>query len=90
MMLTSLALLADPVKTSYQVRYRCDRNRFANRNQHGGLSHTIGRDRRGQSADANVDVSLATGDIIHAINGASVETLDGLRSSLDHLSATPR
>jgi S1-C subfamily serine protease len=40
-----------------------------------------------KSADANVDVSLATGDIIHAINGAPVTTLEGLRSSLDHPSA---
>jgi serine protease Do len=40
-----------------------------------------------KSADPNVDVSLSTGDVIHAINGAPVETLEGLRSSLDHLSA---
>ena len=39
-----------------------------------------------KSADSSVDVSLATGDIIHAINGAPVETIQGLRSTLDHLS----
>jgi serine protease Do len=39
-----------------------------------------------KSADSNVDVSLAPGDIIHAINGAPVETIQGLRSTLDHLS----
>jgi serine protease Do len=41
-----------------------------------------------KSADTNVDVSLATGDVIHAINGAPVLTLDGLRSTLDRLSAS--
>ena len=36
-----------------------------------------------RSADPNVDVSLAAGDVIHAINGAPVETIEGLRSALD-------
>jgi len=40
-----------------------------------------------KAADAKVDVSLATGDVIHALNGAPVETLESLRSALDHLSA---
>ncbi|MCM3903133.1 MAG: trypsin-like peptidase domain-containing protein [Pyrinomonadaceae bacterium] len=39
-----------------------------------------------RAADSNVDVSLATGDVIHAINGAPVENLEGLRSALDRLS----
>lgn len=38
-----------------------------------------------KAADSNVDTSLATGDVIHAINGAPVETIAGLRSSLDQL-----
>jgi S1-C subfamily serine protease len=41
-----------------------------------------------KSADQDADVSLATGDVIHAINGATVETIEGLRSSLDRLSAS--
>jgi serine protease Do len=37
-----------------------------------------------KDAGSDVDVSLATGDVIHAINGTPVETVDGLRSALDH------
>ena len=40
-----------------------------------------------KSANPIVEVSLSTGDVIHAINDAPVETLQGLRSSLDHLNA---
>jgi len=40
-----------------------------------------------KAADSKADVSLATGDVIHALNGAPVETLESLRSALDHLSA---
>jgi serine protease Do len=40
-----------------------------------------------KAADANIDVSLATGDVIHAINGSPVNTIEGLRSALDRLSA---
>jgi S1-C subfamily serine protease len=38
-----------------------------------------------RAADSNINASLATGDVIHAINGAPVETLEGLRSALDRL-----
>ncbi|MGH9972199.1 MAG: trypsin-like peptidase domain-containing protein [Pyrinomonadaceae bacterium] len=38
-----------------------------------------------KAADSNVDVSLATGDVIHAINGTSVDTIASLRSALDRL-----
>jgi serine protease Do len=38
-----------------------------------------------KAADSSVDVSLATGDVIHAINGAPVDTVQSLRSALDHL-----
>ena len=51
-----------------------------------GLRITSGVIVAAKSADPNVDVSLSTGDVIHAINGGPVETLEGLRSSLDHLS----
>jgi serine protease Do len=37
-----------------------------------------------KDAGADIEVSLATGDVIHAINGLPVETVDGLRSALDH------
>ena len=37
-----------------------------------------------KSANPTVEVSLSTGDVIHAINGAPVATLESLRSSLDH------
>jgi serine protease Do len=40
-----------------------------------------------KSANPTVEVSLSTGDVIHAINGATVATLESLRSSLDHLNA---
>lgn len=38
-----------------------------------------------RAADPNVDTSLIAGDVIHAINGAPVETIEGLRGALDHL-----
>jgi serine protease Do len=38
-----------------------------------------------RAADSSVDVSLATGDVIHAINGAPVDTIENLRSALDRL-----
>jgi serine protease Do len=38
-----------------------------------------------RAADSKVDVSLATGDVIHAINGAPVDTIETLRSALDRL-----
>jgi len=40
-----------------------------------------------KSADSKFDVSLATGDVIHGINGAQVDSIEGLRSALDHLKA---
>ena len=39
-----------------------------------------------KAAESNVDASLATGDLIHAINGAPIETIEGLRSVLGRLS----
>jgi serine protease Do len=51
-----------------------------------GLRITSGVIVAAKSADPNVDVSLAAGDVIHAINGAPVETIEGLRSALDRLS----
>jgi S1-C subfamily serine protease len=38
-----------------------------------------------RAADSKGDVSLATGDVIHAINGAPVDTIESLRSALDRL-----
>jgi serine protease Do len=38
-----------------------------------------------KTADSNVDVALATGDVIHAINGAQVDTIENLRLALDRL-----
>ena len=38
-----------------------------------------------RAADPSVDISLTTGDVIHAINGVKVETIAALRSDLDHL-----
>lgn len=40
-----------------------------------------------KAADSKIDVSLVTGDLIHAINGAPVETMEGLRSALNRLSS---
>jgi serine protease Do len=40
-----------------------------------------------KAADPNVDTSLNTGDVIHALNGVQVETMAALRSALDHLAA---
>ena len=40
-----------------------------------------------RAAETSVDTSLTAGDVIHAINGAQVETLAALRSALDHLSS---
>jgi serine protease Do len=39
-----------------------------------------------KSADSNADVPLAAGDVIHAINGAPVTTLEAMRSTLERLS----
>lgn len=38
-----------------------------------------------KAADSTVDISLTTGDVIHAINGAPVETIENLRSALNGL-----
>jgi S1-C subfamily serine protease len=40
-----------------------------------------------RAADPSVDISLTTGDVIHAINGVEVETIAALRSALDHLAS---
>jgi serine protease Do len=40
-----------------------------------------------RAADPSVDISLTTGDVIHAINGVAVETIAGLRAALDHLAS---
>ena len=83
-----LASLADPVKNVVSklgiVAIEID-SRIAT--SMGGCRIPSGVIVVAKSADADVDVSLATGDIIHAINGAAVTTLEGLRSSLDHPSA---
>lgn len=55
-----------------------------------GLRITSGVIVAAKAAESNSDVSLAAGDVIHAINGAPVETIAGLRSALDGMSpATP-
>ena len=38
-----------------------------------------------KAAASSIDVSLATGDVIHAINGTPVDTIESLRSALDRL-----
>ena len=38
-----------------------------------------------KAADTSVDISLNTGDVIHALNGVQIETMAALRSALDHL-----
>jgi serine protease Do len=82
-----LAGLADPVKNLVSklgvVAVEID-SRIAP--SLSGLRITSGVIVAAKSADPNVDVSLAAGDVIHAINGAPVETIEGLRSALDRLS----
>jgi len=51
-----------------------------------GLRITSGVVVVANAADLNIHASLAPGDVIHAINGAPVETVEGLRSALDRLS----
>jgi serine protease Do len=51
-----------------------------------GLRMTSGVIVAAKAADSNVDTSLATGDVIHAINGTPVKTIETLRESLDRLS----
>ena len=47
------------------------------------LRHPSGRDRGGaRGRRAGVEVDLQPGDVIHALNGKPVETLEGLRTSL--------
>src|ERR1700730_3138117 len=36
-----------------------------------------------KAAEPNVDTALTAGDVIHAINGAPVESMEGLRAALD-------
>ncbi len=82
-----LAGLADPVKNLVSklgvVAVEID-SRIAP--SLSGLRTTSGVIVAARSADPNVDVSLAAGDVIHAINGASVTTIEDLRSALDRLS----
>ena len=40
-----------------------------------------------KSAESNIDTALVAGDVIHSINGAAVNSLDGLRASLGQLVA---
>jgi serine protease Do len=81
-----LAGLADPVKNLVSklgiVAIEIDSRIAANL---AGLRIPSGVIVVAKSAESNVDISLSTGDVIHAINGAPVETIQGLRSSLDHL-----
>lgn len=39
----------------------------------------------GRAADAAVESGLEPGDVIHSLNGAAIETLDGLRTALARL-----
>jgi serine protease Do len=84
-----LAALADPVKNLVSklgiVGVEID-SRIATGLP--GLRLTSGVIVAAKAAEPNIDVSLATGDVIHAINGSTVETIAGLRSALDHLSPT--
>ena len=79
-----LAGLADPVKNLVSklgiVAVEID-SRIAS--SLSGLRITSGVIVAARSADPSVDVSLAAGDVIHAINGAPVKTIEGLRSALD-------
>jgi serine protease Do len=83
-----IAALADPVKSLVSklgvVAVEIDSNMATNLS---GLRIPSGVIVAAKAADSNIDVSLANGDVIHAINGAPVETLEGLRSALDHLGA---
>ena len=82
-----LAALIDPVKSLVSklgiVAVEID-SRIAT--SLSGLRIASGVIVAAKAADSNIDVSLATGDVIHAINGAPVETIEGLRSALDRLS----
>jgi serine protease Do len=84
-----LAALADPVKNLVSklgiVGVEID-SRIAT--SLPGLRIASGVIVAAKAAEPNSDVSLATGDIIHEINGAPVETIVGLRSALDRLSPT--
>ena len=84
-----LAGLADPVKNLVSklgiVAVEID-SRIAP--SLSGLRITGGVIVAAKSADPSVDVSLAAGDVIHAINGSPVVTIEGLRSALDHLNPT--
>ena len=51
-----------------------------------GLRITSGVIVAAKSAAPNVEVSLVAGDVIHAINGMPVVSVEGLRSALDRLS----
>jgi serine protease Do len=81
-----LAALADPVKSLVSklgiVAVEIDSKLAASLS---GLRIASGVIVAAKSADPNVDVSLATADVIHSINGTPVETIEGLRSALDHL-----
>jgi serine protease Do len=80
-----IAALADPVKSLVSklgvVAVEIDPNMATNL---AGLRIPSGVIVAARAADSSIDVSLANGDVIHAINGAPVETLEGLRSALDH------
>ena len=82
-----LGALADPVKNLVSklgiVAVEIDSRIAANLTS---LRITSGVIVVAKSADTNVDVSLATGDVIHAINSAPVLSLEGLHSTLDRLS----
>lgn len=38
-----------------------------------------------RAADAAVETGLKTGDVIHAVNGAPIDGLAGLRAAIDRL-----
>jgi serine protease Do len=84
-----LAGLADPVKNLVSklgiIAVEIDSSIAASLS---GLRITGGVIVAAKSADPSVDVSLAAGDVIHALNGSPVDTIEGLRSALDHLNPT--
>ncbi len=52
-----------------------------------GLRITSGVIVAARAADATVDTGLKTGDVIHALNGQKIDSLEGLRAALGRLKA---
>jgi len=80
-----LADLAESQQESgVEAGYRWRRNRSKLAATLPGLRVSSGVMVAARAADPSVDISLMTGDVIHAINGVEVETIAALRSALDH------